>query len=180
MGFWTRISLTWCCFPPICEGKAYHHMSVITLTPALTVYKTEAVLLYPSIWKLHFAWKPVLYLLLLPCTFLLLAACPYPFLRCTCVNKLCSALLCWDLPVGIQSCSRFVSVQTCNSKFRLAKDTWSWLCSCSCIPCIALHHAHVSPTVPPVCFTYVCKQLLHNVYACGHMGVQEWVMISMG
>lgn len=130
--------------------------------------------------ELHFAWKPVLYLLLFPCTFLLLAACPYPFLRCTCVNKLCSALLCWDLPVGIQSCSRFVSVQTCNSKFRLAKDTWSWLCSCSCIPCIALHHAHVSPTVPPVCFTYVCKQLLHNVYACGHMGVQEWVMISMG
>ena len=95
--------------------------------PLLTVYlshvdscascvHTEAVLPHTgerrcNVWKLHFVrTTPTLTTLSSSDGPLssLIAACLYGY--CARVNKLHSALLCWDLLVGIQGCNRFASV----------------------------------------------------------------------
>ena len=68
-------------------------------------------------------------------TFTLFNSCLSVCIPCACVNKLHSALLCWDLLVGIQGCNHFASVvgsvlrlKACtgtegaaSSKYRIAK-----------------------------------------------------------
>ena len=92
------------------------YIIVITLTPALPAYKTEAVLPRTGKrWRAMFGnfilfGQPLLYLILFPWTFMLFNSRLSVHIPSTCVNRLRSALLCWDLLVGIQGCNWFASV----------------------------------------------------------------------
>ena len=96
----------------------------------------------------------------------LIAACLYEY--CACVNILRSALLCWDLLVGIQGCNCSIRAGTgtegaASSKFRRANindrlkilDTiLIYLFLTSFLPMHSMHcpapcTRHASPTVPP-------------------------------
>ena len=102
----------------------------------------------------------------------LIAACLHAY--CVHVNELRSALSCWDLLVGIQSCNHFASVvgsvRSCtgmegavsstyecanvNDRLKILKDTilihlLSSFLSMHYMHCLTPCTCHASPTVPP-------------------------------